>query len=59
MTNGEFSTDLTAAAAVGSPIWLPWLHTVSDTAALMLPILGGTWLAVQIYIKIRLYLKND
>jgi hypothetical protein len=37
-----------AATAVASPWWLPFLHSVSDTAALVAPILGVMWLALQI-----------
>lgn len=36
-----------APAAVISPWWLPWLQTVSETAALVLPILGVLWLVIQ------------
>lgn len=39
-------------AAVTSPWWLPALHTVSDVAALVLPILGVLWICVQIVVKI-------
>jgi hypothetical protein len=52
VTNGEFVTDVGATAALTSPVWLPWLHTASEFAALMFPILGGTWLAVQIIVKL-------
>ena len=38
-------TDAVAVAAVASPIWL---EHVSQGAALVLPILGCLWLAVQI-----------
>jgi hypothetical protein len=36
-----------AGASLASPIWLPWLKTVSEVAALLLPILGLTWLLIQ------------
>ena len=39
------STDAVAVAAVSSPLWL---EHVSQGAALVLPILGCLWLAVQI-----------
>lgn len=52
MTNGEFVTDTGAVAAIASPWWLPALHTVSDVAALTLPIMGVLWLSVQIIVKI-------
>jgi hypothetical protein len=37
-----------AAGSLASPFWLPWLKTVSDVAALLLPIFGLVWLVVQI-----------
>lgn len=52
MTNGEAGTDISAFAALVSPIWLPALHTASEFAALILPILGASWLALQIGVKI-------
>ncbi|MCK1479337.1 hypothetical protein IVB27_32505 [Bradyrhizobium sp. 197] len=52
MTNGEFVTDTGAVAAIASPWWLPALHSVSDVAALALPIMGVVWLSVQIIVKI-------
>jgi len=48
----EHVTTGTAAGAVTSPIWLPWLHAVSDVAALTVPILGAIWLIVQISVKL-------
>lgn len=41
-----------AVGAVVSPWWLPGLQDVSNTAALVLPILGVAWLLVQITAKI-------
>ena len=58
MTNGEIVTDTGAVAALASPLWLPALHTASEVAALILPILGATWLAVQIIIKLHQTLKR-
>jgi len=37
-----------AAGSLAAPLWLPWLKTVSDVAALLLPIFGLIWLVVQI-----------
>lgn len=49
MTTGEkVVTDVGAVAAITSPYWLPTLHTVSEVAALVVPILGVIWLAIQI-----------
>jgi hypothetical protein len=53
MTNGEIVTDTGAVAAIVSPWWLPALHSVSDVAALVLPILGVLWLCLQIVVKIH------
>lgn len=48
----EGITNKAAGAAIFSPFWLPSLQTVSETAALLLPIFGVTWFAVQIVTKI-------
>lgn len=45
-------TNTVAAGAVFSPWWMPSLSELSQTAALLLPILGVIWLAVQIIAKI-------
>lgn len=47
----ERATDgiaLAAIAALAAPDWPAWLATVSQDAALALPILGCLWLIVQI-----------
>ena len=41
-------TTPTAVAAVLTPWWLPVLQTISEAAALALPILGVLWLTMQI-----------
>lgn len=46
-------TDSVAVAAVASPVWLPALQQVSEVAALLLPIGGLLWLAVQAFFFIR------
>jgi hypothetical protein len=38
----------TALAAVVSPWWLPIVSHVSEVAATLLPILGCTWIIIQI-----------
>lgn len=43
----EYATNVTAAAAVASPWWLPSLADVSEVAHLFLPILGCGWLIYQ------------
>lgn len=47
----ERITTAVATASVAAPVWLPWLKTVSDLAALLLPIFGVAWLIVQIVSK--------
>jgi hypothetical protein len=49
----EKITDWIAVGAVISPAWIPLLETVSQYAALSLPILGVIWLANQIIFKVR------
>lgn len=46
-------TTVVAAAAVGTPWWLPYLQSVSQHAALWMPILGAAWLLLQIVSKIH------
>lgn len=53
MTSGEIVTDTGAVAAIVSPWWLPFVHEVSQAAAMCLPILGALWLVVQIVEKIH------
>ncbi len=49
----EKITNWLAAGAIASPAWLPSLQATSQVAALLLPILGVIWLAIQIFFKIR------
>ena len=48
----ELVTDTASLVAIISPWWLPLLKETSEIAALLLPIFGVTWLAVQIAFKI-------
>lgn len=48
MESGVWPSNVVAASAVASPVWLPSLQTVSETAALALPIVGVIWLVIQI-----------
>lgn len=41
-------TNAIAAGAAVSPLWLPSLAQVSEAAALLLPVLGCTYLILQI-----------
>ncbi len=45
---GVWPSNVVASAAVASPVWLPSLQTVSETAALLLPVVGIIWLLIQI-----------
>jgi len=45
-------TNVIAAGAAVSPWWMPSLADISQTAALLLPILGCAWLLVQIIAKL-------
>jgi hypothetical protein len=49
----ERITNGVAGAAAASPLWLPWLQSVSNVAALVAPILGVVWLGTQIYVAWR------
>jgi hypothetical protein len=48
----EKVTNVIAAGAAVSPWWMPSLADISQTAALLLPILGCAWLLVQILAKL-------
>lgn len=48
----EKATNVIAGAAAVSPWWMPSLADISQTAALLLPILGCAWLLVQILAKL-------
>jgi hypothetical protein len=48
----EKATNVIAAGAAVSPWWMPSLADISQTAALLLPILGCAWLLVQIIAKL-------
>jgi len=47
-----------AISAVASPVWLPMLHSLSDGAAIIAPILGTVWLVVQIIGKAKEILRK-
>lgn len=46
-------TNSVAVGAVASPVWLPSLEGVSQTAALLLPVIGCVWLLLQIIAKLN------
>lgn len=49
----DHSTNGAAVAMITSPIWLSWLQSASEIAAIVAPILGVIWLLVQIWAKIQ------
>ncbi len=54
MTSINFSKRMMEGViALASPIWLPWLQTVSELAALLLPIAGLVWIKIQAYYFLR------
>lgn len=53
------TTAAVAVSAVTSAVWLPWLQTASDGAALIAPLLGTLWLIVQIIAKVRDMTRKD
>lgn len=55
---GVWPSNVVAASAVASPVWLPSLQTVSETAALVLPIVGVLWLMIQIGFFLHSKIKN-
>jgi hypothetical protein len=42
-----------AGAAVVSPWWLPVIHGISEGASWALPVLGCSWLLMQMYFKLK------
>lgn len=50
--HGDIVTNIGAGAAIISPWWLPALREWSEVAGLCLPILGCTWLVIQIGYKL-------
>jgi hypothetical protein len=54
----ERLTDATAVAAVASPVWLPWLQTVSEISALLLPFAGLVWLVIQMIFFLKKETKS-
>ena len=49
----EKITTASAWASIASPIWLPSLADISQTCAILAPILGVAWLLFQFALKIR------
>lgn len=55
----EHVTTASAWGAVASPVWLPTLREAGETAGLLLPILGATWLVTQIVAKLYTTFRKD
>jgi hypothetical protein len=55
----ERATNVAAAGAVVSPWWLDYLQPYSNIAATILPLLGCTWLALQMGTWLYNRLKKD
>jgi hypothetical protein len=47
----EHVTSATAGAAIVSPLWI--MNTSHDGVVFLLPFLGFTWIAIQIYYKLK------
>jgi hypothetical protein len=52
-TASEKFSACVSAVAISFPLWKDILHSTSDTASLLAPILGCVWLVVQIIHKLR------
>jgi hypothetical protein len=48
----ETVKDTISGAAMTSPWWVPALHTISETAALIVPVLAGMWFITQIVTRL-------
>jgi hypothetical protein len=53
----EQATTATAGAAIVSPWWLPVLHDA--LAGWLLPIMGITWIGMQMYYKVKKERKSN
>ena len=51
----DTSTNVVAATAIASPLWLGYAQGLSDMAEWALAPLGAAWLLVQIVLKIKEY----
>lgn len=47
---------VTSGVAIGATVSPFWLQHISDTASVLLPILGALWLVIQI---VGYFMKND
>lgn len=53
MPDNATETPVATVTAIGALVSPLWLHTLSDWAALVLPILGAAYLLLQLYIYVR------
>jgi hypothetical protein len=54
----DTSTNVVAATAIASPLWLGYAQGLSDMAEWALAPLGACWLLVQIILKIKEYRRG-
>lgn len=58
-TLADYVTNGIAGGAVTSPLWIPYVQTISDVAAVVTPILGGIWLAGRIIVSLYKAIQNN
>ena len=51
-TAGEKTSAAVSVAMISTPVWKVWLQNISETAALIAPLLGCLFLGLQILLKI-------
>lgn len=51
-TAGEKTSAAVSVAMISTPVWKIWLQNVSETAALIAPLLGCLFLGLQIILKV-------
>jgi hypothetical protein len=51
-TAGEKASAAVSVAMISTPVWKVWLQNISETAALIAPLLGCLFLGLQILLKI-------
>jgi hypothetical protein len=51
-TAGEKTSAAVSVAMISTPVWKIWLQNISETAALIAPLLGCCFLGLQIVLKV-------
>ena len=51
-TAGEKTSAAVSVAMISTPVWKMWLQNISETAALIAPLLGCLFLGLQILLKV-------